>query len=48
MEKKWEIALASQQKVRADHERFTRTSPCFLTPAERQTITALAGGINGL
>lgn len=36
------------EKLREDHERFTHTSPRFLTPAERQTITALAGDINGL
>ncbi|MFD7815611.1 recombinase family protein [Streptomyces sp. NPDC059785] len=48
LEKEWETALAAQQKLHEDHERFTRTSPRALTPAERQTITALAGDINGL
>lgn len=48
LEKEWETALATQQKLREDHERFTRTSPRGLSPAERQTITALASDINGL
>ncbi|WP_372404421.1 recombinase family protein [Streptomyces luteireticuli] len=48
LEKEWETALASQQKLREEHARFTRTSPRTLTPAERRTITTLAGDINGL
>ncbi|WP_222110074.1 recombinase family protein [Streptomyces cupreus] len=48
LEKEWETALAAQQKLREDHERFTRTSPRVLTAAERQTITTLAGDITGL
>jgi hypothetical protein len=48
LEKDWETALATQQKLREDHERFTRTSPRVLTTAERQTITTLAGDITGL
>ncbi|WP_249402410.1 recombinase family protein [Streptomyces sp. YIM 121038] len=48
LEKEWETALAAQQKLREDHERFTRTSPRVLTAAERQTITALASDIDGL
>ncbi len=48
LEKEWETALAAQQKLREDHECFTRTSPRVLTAAERQTITALASDIDGL
>ncbi|MFH8346294.1 hypothetical protein [Streptomyces sp. NPDC018045] len=48
LEKEWESALAAQQKLREDHECFTRTSPRVLTPAERQTITVLASDIGGL
>lgn len=48
LEKEWETALANQQKLREEHERFTRTSPRVLASAERQTITALASDIDGL
>ncbi|GGM26481.1 hypothetical protein GCM10010129_83710 [Streptomyces fumigatiscleroticus] len=48
LEREWETALANQQKLREEHDRFTRTSPRVLTLAERQIITALAGDINGL
>ncbi|QIY74843.1 recombinase family protein [Streptomyces sp. RLB1-33] len=48
LEKEWEGALAVQQRLGEDYDRFTRSSPHILTPAERQTITALAGDIEGL
>jgi DNA invertase Pin-like site-specific DNA recombinase len=48
LEKEWESALAALQKLREDYDRFTRTSPRTLTPAERRTITALASDIEGL
>ncbi|MGA5135319.1 recombinase family protein [Streptomyces olivoreticuli] len=48
LEKDWETALAGQQKLREEHDRFARTSRRTLTSAERQTITALAGDIEGL
>ncbi|MBN0048491.1 hypothetical protein JS756_31205 [Streptomyces actuosus] len=48
LEKAWEDALAVQQQLREDYDRFARSSPRILTPAERQTITALAGDIEDL
>jgi DNA invertase Pin-like site-specific DNA recombinase len=48
LEKEWEDALAAQQKLREEYARFTCTSPRTLTPAERQTLTDLAGDIDGL
>ncbi|MEV7731757.1 zinc ribbon domain-containing protein [Streptomyces sp. NPDC088921] len=48
LEKEWEDALAIQQRLGEDYDRFARSSPHILTPAERQTITALAGDIEGL
>jgi Recombinase/Recombinase zinc beta ribbon domain len=48
LEADWEAALAAQQRLREDYDRFTRTRPPPLTPAQRQAITALAGDIPGL
>ncbi|MGY3205168.1 recombinase family protein [Streptomyces sp. TE5632] len=48
LEKEWEDALAAQQRLREEYDRFTRSSPRILTPAERQTITALADDVEGL
>src|SRR5215218_11120344 len=48
LEADWEAALAVQQRLREDHDRFTRTCPQPLTPAQRQAITALAGDVQGL
>jgi recombinase/recombinase-like zinc beta ribbon protein len=48
LEADWEAALAAQQRLREDYDRFTRTCPQPLTPAQRQAITALAGDIPGL
>ncbi|PZG99774.1 recombinase family protein [Streptomyces sp. NTH33] len=48
LEKEWETVLATRQKLHEEHDRFARTSPRILTPAERQTLTALAGDIKGL
>jgi hypothetical protein len=48
LEKEWENALATQQRLREEHDRFTRTNPRTLTAAERQTITALASDLHRL
>ncbi|MEU9547290.1 recombinase family protein [Streptomyces mirabilis] len=48
LEKEWENALAAEQRLREDYDRFARSSPHILTPAERQTITVLASDIEGL
>ncbi|MFF3879375.1 recombinase family protein [Streptomyces sp. NPDC001978] len=48
LEKEWETTLAAQQKLREEHDRFTRASPRTLTPAERQALTTLTSDINGL
>jgi Recombinase/Recombinase zinc beta ribbon domain len=48
LEADWEAALAAQQRLREDYDRFTRTSPQPLTPLQQQAITALAGDIPGL
>src|SRR5829696_3080255 len=42
LEADWEAALAAQQQLREDYDRFTRT------PAQQQAITALAADIEGL
>ena len=48
LEADWEAALAAQQRLREDYDRFTRTRPRPLTGAQQQAITALAGDIPGL
>ncbi len=48
LEADWEAALAAQQRLREDYDRFTRTRPQPLTGAQRRAITALAGDIEGL
>jgi DNA invertase Pin-like site-specific DNA recombinase len=48
LEADWEQALAAQQRLREDYDRFTLTRPRTLTLTERQAITALAGDIEGL
>jgi Recombinase/Recombinase zinc beta ribbon domain len=48
LEADWEAALAAQQRLREDYDRFTRTRPQPLTAAQRQAITALAADIEGL
>lgn len=48
LEHDWETALAQQQRLVEEHERFTSSHPRTLTPAERQLLTALAQDINGL
>jgi DNA invertase Pin-like site-specific DNA recombinase len=48
LEAEWEAALAAQQRLREDYDRFTRTCPQPLTAAQRQAITALAADIEGL
>jgi hypothetical protein len=48
LEADWEAALAAQQQLREDYDRFTRTCPQPLTPAQQQAITALASDIDGL
>jgi hypothetical protein len=48
LEADWEAALAAQQRLREDYDRFTRTRPQPLTPAQQRAIAALAGDIEGL
>ncbi len=48
LEADWEAALAAQQQLREDYDRFTRTRPQPLTPTQQQAITAVAGDIQGL
>jgi hypothetical protein len=48
LEADWEAALAAEVRLREDYDRFTRTRPQPLTPAQQQAITALAGDIPGL
>jgi DNA invertase Pin-like site-specific DNA recombinase len=48
LEADWEAALAAQQRLREDYDRFTRSRPQPLTPAQQRAITALASDIPGL
>src|SRR6266487_4136812 len=48
LEADWEAALAVQQRLREDHDRFTRTRPQPLTAAQQGAIAALASDIPGL
>jgi DNA invertase Pin-like site-specific DNA recombinase len=48
LEADWDAALAAQQRLREEHDRFTRTRPQPLTPTQQQAITALAGDIPAL
>jgi hypothetical protein len=48
LEADWEAALAAQQRLREDYDRFTRTRPQPLTGAQQQAIAALASDIEGL
>jgi hypothetical protein len=48
LEADWEAALAAQQRLREDYDRFTRTRPQPLTPVQQQAITDLAADIPGL
>jgi hypothetical protein len=48
LEKDWEHALAAQQQLTEEHDRFARVRPARLTPAERAAIEALAADIEGL
>ena len=48
LEADWEAALADQQRLREDYDRFIRTRPRALTPAQQQAIAALAGDIPAL
>jgi DNA invertase Pin-like site-specific DNA recombinase len=48
LEADWEAALAAQQHLQEDYDRFTRSRPQPLTPAQQQAITALAADIEGL
>jgi DNA invertase Pin-like site-specific DNA recombinase len=48
LEADWEAALAAQQRLQEDYDRFTRTRPQPLTPAQQRAIAALAGDIEGL
>jgi hypothetical protein len=48
LEADWEAALAAQQRLREDYDRFTRSRPQPLTPAQQRAIAALASDIEGL
>jgi hypothetical protein len=48
LEADWEAALAAQQHLREDYDRFTHTRPQPLTAAQQQAIAALAADIQGL
>jgi hypothetical protein len=48
LEADWEAALAAQQRLREDYDRFTRTRPQPLTPTQQRAIAALASDIEGL
>jgi hypothetical protein len=48
LEADWEAALVAQQRLGEDYDRFTRTRPQPLTPAQQQAIAALASDIPGL
>jgi hypothetical protein len=48
LEADWEAALAAQQRLREDDDRFIRTRPRALTPAQQQAIAALAGDLPAL
>ena len=48
LEADWEAALAAQQRLREDYDRFTRTCPRPLTPAQQQAITARAADVQSL
>jgi hypothetical protein len=48
LEADWEAALAAEVRLREDHDRFTRTRPQPLTPAQQRAIAALASDIPGL
>jgi hypothetical protein len=48
LEKDWEAALADQQRLQEEHDRFVRACPPVLTPAERAAIEAAAGDIEAL
>jgi Recombinase/Recombinase zinc beta ribbon domain len=48
LEADWEAALVAQQRLQEDDDRFTRTRPRPLTPAQQQAIAALAGDVPGL
>jgi hypothetical protein len=38
LEGDWEAALAAQQRLLEDYDRFTRTRPQLLTPAQQRAI----------
>ena len=48
LEKDWEAALADRQQVAEDYQRFTRSRPARLSPAERAAIERLARDIPAL
>ena len=48
LEADWEAALAAQQRLQEDYDRFTRSRPQPLTPAQQRAIAALASDIEGL
>ncbi len=48
LEKEWEQALAAREQLGEQYTRFTAATPRILTPAERDTVRALAGDIPAL
>jgi DNA invertase Pin-like site-specific DNA recombinase len=48
LERDWEKALAEQQRLVEEHERFTATHPRTLTAAERTLLTELSADIDRL
>ena len=48
LEKDWEAALAGRQQLTEDYQRFTRSRPALLSPAERAAIERLARDIPAL
>jgi DNA invertase Pin-like site-specific DNA recombinase len=48
LEQDWEQALAEQQRLGEEHDRFLLTRPRVLSAAEHEAISCLAGDIPGL
>lgn len=48
LEKDWEEALAEQNRLTSDYQRFTETRPATLSPTERAAVRRLAANIPAL
>jgi DNA invertase Pin-like site-specific DNA recombinase len=48
LERDWEAALAEADRLAAEYQRFTEQRPATLTPAQRETVRALAGNLPAL